>query len=101
MFIYTIREINALKTELDMAKAELRHMEHRLNDANAELSAIKATLEVNAMWLRTYKNVYKLRLQENAELIKANEELKRKNKDLEISLRAFKAIINALKRKGA
>ena len=94
MYIYNEREINALKTELYMAKAELRHMEHRLNKANAEL--LNAT-----MWVRTYKHCYEQNLQKCEQLIKANEELKRKNKDLEISLRAFKAIINALKRKGA
>jgi chromosome segregation ATPase len=94
MYLYTEREINNLKTELYMAKAELRHMEHRLAKANAEL------LETT-MWVRTYKSAYEQNLQKCEHLIKANEELKLRNKCLETSLRAFKSIINALQRKGA
>lgn len=99
MFINTEREINALKAELYMAKAELRHMEHRLAKANAELSATEAALEMATMWMRTYKSSYEYHLQQCEHLTKANDELKCKNKELTTSLKAFRAMFNALKRK--
>ena len=99
MYFYTEREINALKTELYMAKAELKYMERRLAKAKAELSVTEAVLENTTMWLRTYKSSYEYNLQKCETLAKANEELKLSNKCLETSLKAFKSIINALKRK--
>ena len=99
MYIYTEREINDLKTELYTAKLELRRMERQLTKANTENAVLAANLASATAWLSTYKHCYEQNLQKCEELTKANDALKRKNRDLAMGLKAIKATINALKRK--
>ena len=92
MYIYTEREINDLKTELYVTKAKLSHIERQLTKANAQLLDAQ-------MWVRTYQSAYEQYLCKCSQLIKANEALRRTNRDLEMGLKAIKSTINAFKRK--
>lgn len=76
---------NHLQKQLDLRTQQLAETETKLKDAE--------------MWLRTYKGRYLALLTENADLTAINTALKRKNSNLESTIKAFRTIIVTIKRK--
>ena len=80
-------------------EVQINHLQKQLDLRTQQLAETESKLEEAKMWLRTYKARYLALLTENADLTAINTALKRKNSNLESTVKAFRTIIVTIKRK--
>ena len=80
-------------------ECQLKHLQRQLDLRTQQLTDKENELAATAMWKRVFQGRYEYYQLECDRLTKANEELKHKIRELEVALKAFKSVIDALKRK--
>ena len=80
-------------------ETRIKYLERQIELKDSQLVATEMKLSDAQMWSRVFKERYIAYLAENADLTAINTALKRKNSNLESTVKAFRTIIVTIKRK--